>query len=106
VSDRLEELRRLRALQREQLQAIEREIAALEAAATQGSAAEPPELVPNVPDDVDEAAEAILREYALPSTSIEKRTKYGCFLYLGAALALVALALAAIYLHARATSAR
>jgi hypothetical protein len=105
VSDRLEELRRLRALQREQLESIEREIAALEAAAMRDLGTEPPELVPEAPDESDETAEAILREYAQPSASIETRTKYGCFLYLGAALALLALALAAIYLHARSTAA-
>ena len=102
MSGRLEELRRLRALQREQLEAIEREIAALESAAMQGTAAEPPELAPELPGEIDETAEAILREYALPSASIEKRTKYGCFLYLAAVLALIALALAALYFHARA----
>src|SRR5271155_4223391 len=103
VSDRLEELRRLRALQREQLASIEREIAALEAAGLQDSLAEPPELDTELPNEAAVAAEAILREYSLPSASIEKRTKYGCFLYLCAALALVALALAAVYFHARAT---
>jgi hypothetical protein len=103
VSDRLEELRRLRALQREQLESIEREIAALEAAALRDLGAQPPELDPEPLDEVDEAAEAILREYAQPSASIETRTKYGCFLYLGLALAFFALALAAIYFHARAT---
>jgi hypothetical protein len=105
VSDRLEELRRLRALQREQLESIEREIAALEAAALQGSPAEPPELSPGVTDEVDATAEAILREYSQPSASIEKRTKLGCFLYLALALALIALALAAVYYHARAAGA-
>ncbi len=105
MSDRLEELRRLRALQRERLESIEREIAALEAAALKGSPAEPPELSPEVPDDADQAAEAILREYALPSASIEKRTKLGCFLYLGLILALIAAALAALYFHARAAGA-
>jgi hypothetical protein len=106
VSDRLEELRRLRALQREKLESIEREIAALEAAALRDVLTEPPELASEAPDEADETAEAILREYAQPSASIETRTKYGCFLYLGLALALFALALAAIYFHARATAAR
>jgi hypothetical protein len=105
VSDRLEELRRLRALQRQQLESIEREIAALEEAELRGLGTEPPELVPEAPDEVDVTAEAILREYAQPSASIETRTKYGCFLYLIAALALLALALAAIYFHARAKAA-
>ncbi len=101
MSDRLEELRRQRALQREQLDWIEREIAALEAAAQAGPAEEPPEITA-VPGADEDPAEAILREYAQPRDSIERRTKLGCFLYFGIALAALALGLAAVYLHARA----
>jgi hypothetical protein len=102
VSDRLEELRRQRALQREHLDWIEREIAALEAAARQEEpAGQPPEIGAAARDEED-PAEAILREYALPPDSIERRTKLGCFLYFGIALAILALGLAAVYLHARA----
>ncbi len=100
MSDRLDELRRQRTLQREQLDWIDREIAALEAAARVAPGAEPPEL--RAPArTVDVEAEAILREYVQPDASIEKRTKLGCFLYLGVLLALMALGIYAIYLHAR-----
>jgi hypothetical protein len=101
VSDRLDELRRQRALQREQLDRIDREIAALEAAARAAPGAEPPEIrAPARAEDIE--AEAILREYTQPADSIEKRTKLGCFLYVVALLALMALGIAAVYLHARA----
>jgi hypothetical protein len=95
VSDRLDELRGRRALLKEQLDRIEREIAALEAAG------QPPRIVASARPDESEA-EAILREYAQPAASIERRTTLGCVLYLGLLLALIALGLGAIYLHARA----
>jgi hypothetical protein len=100
VSDRLEELRRQRALQREHLDWIEREIAALEEAARRPPGAEPAAFPPEARAD-ERTAEAILGEYALPAASIEKRTRLGCLLYLALALALTALAVFAVYLHAR-----
>ena len=101
MSDRLDELRSQRALQREQLDWIEREIAALEAAARAAPGAQPPEIVAAVRADEAEA-EAILREYQQPAASIEKRTRLGCTLYLVLLLALMALGMVAIYLHAKA----
>jgi hypothetical protein len=108
VSDRLDELRRQRSLQREHLDWIEREIAALEAAARTAPTAraapgaEPPEIEAAVATDADRTAEAILSEYVQPAASIEQRTKLGCILYLALALALMALCIGAVYLHARA----
>jgi len=101
VSDRLEELRRQRALQREHLDWIEREIAALEAAARQEPPAQPP-TIPVAPGEDELQAEAILQEYVQPQASIEKRTKLGCLLYFAVALALLALGLAAVHLYSRA----
>jgi hypothetical protein len=101
VSDRLDELRSQRALQREQLDWIEREIAALEAAARAAPGAEPPEIIVAAPAD-DSEAEAILRQYQQPAASIEKRTRLGCVLYLVLLLPLMAFGMYAIYLRARA----
>jgi hypothetical protein len=101
VSDRLEDLRKQRALQRQQLDWIDREIAALEEAARREPGVPPPLTPQAALSDEDLQAEAILRQYAQPGASIHKQTKYGCLLYLGIALALVALGLGAIYLRAR-----
>jgi hypothetical protein len=107
VSDRLEEFRRQRALQREHLDWIDREIAALEGSA---SAPEPPRLpilaprppIPEIGPSASLDAEAILEEYRKPAVSIAKQTRTGCMIYMGAALALLALAVVAVYLYARA----
>ena len=101
MSDRLDELRRQRALQREHLERIEREIAALEAAALQAERAEPPPIRAEATGG-DSDAEAILQQYREPNLAIARRTKAGCFIYLGAALLILALILAATYLHSRA----
>jgi hypothetical protein len=106
VSDRLEELRRQRALQRQQLDWIDREIAALEEAARRDPGIPPPLAPETALSDEDLQAESILRQYAQPQVSIHKQTKYGCILYLGLALALLALGLAAVYLHARVSGPR
>jgi hypothetical protein len=105
VSDRLDELRRQRALQRDHLDWIEREIAALEEAARRPQGAEPPLVTPVPPAD-ESSAEAILSEYVQPAASIEKRTRLGCILYLCLLLALMALGVFAVYLHARAARGR
>jgi hypothetical protein len=100
VSDRLDDLRRQRTLQREQLDWIDREIAALEAAAKAAPGAQPPEITVQARAG-DSDAEAILREYMQPTASIENRTKLGCVLYLAVLLLLLALGIGAVYLHAR-----
>ena len=101
MSDRLDELRRQRALQRDHLDWIEREIAALEEAARRTPGAEPP-IVPPEARTGEHDPEAILREFVQPPASIEKRTKLGCVLYFCLLLALMALCVGALYLHARA----
>jgi hypothetical protein len=101
VSDRLDELRRQRALQREHLDWIEREIAALEEAARRQAGAEPPVVLAEASAN-ERDAEAILGEYVQAPASIETRTKLGCILYFCLLLALMALCVGALYLHARA----
>jgi hypothetical protein len=95
VPDRLDELRRQRALQREHLAWIDREIAALEGSAPAPAAAAPPLIGEITPDNRD--AEAILAEYRQPAVSVSKRARMGCLLYFGIALALIAVALTALY---------
>jgi hypothetical protein len=93
-------LRRQRALQREHLAWLEREIAALEGAVPpELSAASPPPLgsTAGQPD-----AEAILEEYRQPAVSITRRTKAGCLIYFAAGMGLLALLLALLYVAARA----
>jgi hypothetical protein len=104
VSDRLQELLRQRALQKEHLDWIDREIAAL-----QGSPqpSPPPDLSPppplsEPPRAGESDAEAILDEYRRPTVSIEKSTKTGCFIYFAAALLLTAVFVVAVYFYSRA----
>ena len=100
MSDRLEELRRQRALQREHLDWMDREIAALEAANPPPRPATLPPRLDASPRDRD--AEAILQEYVQPDQSIRTQTKMGCFLYFGLALALLALLVLATYFYSKA----
>ena len=102
MSDRLDELRRQRDLLRGQLGSLDRDIAALEAAAQPVArgprAPASPEATPQI-----EAADSILDEFRQQPASIARRAKLGCIIYFAAALALLALAVAAVYLHERAT---
>lgn len=100
MSDRLDEFRRQRALQREHLDWIDREIASLEGTAPAPQASRPPilEISPRAHGD----AEAILEEYRKPAVSIAKQTRTGCVLYFVVAVVLLALAVGALYLYARA----
>jgi hypothetical protein len=100
VSDRLNDLRRQRTLQKEHLDWLDREIAALEGNAPRASPAPPPYLPVSAPAD-DRDAEAILQEYRQPSTSIEQRTKMGCILYFMIAIAVLAVVLVGGYLLTR-----
>ncbi len=99
MSDRLDELRRQRALQREHLEWLEREIAALEGAA-QPRPAEP--MLPPRLEAQDPDAEAILEEYRRPAASIERRTKAGCVIYFAIAMGILALLVTLLYLAERA----
>lgn len=100
MSDRLEELRRQRAQQRDHLAWLDREIAALEGAAPPESASPPP-LTPGVPVD-DRDVESILSEFRRAPVSIERRTKLGCIVYFVMVVGILAVAVLALYLHERA----
>jgi len=102
VSDRLDELRRQRDLAKQQLAWLEREIVAAEGAAREPAPAEGQPVRPAVPFE-PQNAEAILEEFRRPPASIAKQAKLGCILYFAGAMALLALAVAAVYLYARAT---
>ena len=96
MSDRLEELRRQRELCRGQLERLDREIAALEAAAPPG--AQPPLLVAS---GQDKSADEIMDEFRQEPSAIIRRTRLGCIACFAAAMALLALLALAYYLRAR-----
>jgi hypothetical protein len=105
VSDRLDEFRRQRALLREHLEWIDRQIARLEVDAPPGGPPEPPPVSPlplsgNVfpparASDLD--AEAILAQYRQPSGSLQNEAKRGCLIYFVVGLAVLALAVTVLY---------
>ena len=120
VSDRLHELQRQRALAQEQLAFLDREIATEQAksgapptathAATPAPAASPTpaamaaaaqrattQLESTLPAD----AEKILAQYQTEPTSLKSDVKKGCFLYFALALAALAAAVIALYLHSQ-----
>jgi hypothetical protein len=101
VSDRLDELRRQRELQREHLEWIDRQIAALEGILPQGPDEAPAQAAREV-----RSAEDILEEFRQHPAAIGKRTKLGCLLYFAAAMAVLAILAAAFYLHVRSGHAR
>jgi hypothetical protein len=105
VPDRLDDLRRQRALQKEHLDWLDREIAALEG---EPAGAEPPPLAPTLDEQERDVrdAEAILDDYRSPAADVSKRAHYGCFLYFGIAMAVLAVALAILYAEVKARRAR
>ncbi len=105
MSDRLEELRRQRALQREHLEWLDREIAALEGAAPPLIGSAPSPIAASLPAEFA-GADAILEEYRRPAGSIERRTKLGCFLYVALALAMLGLFVTALFFFERARRGR
>jgi hypothetical protein len=103
VSDRLEAFQRQRALLREHIAWLDREIAALEGTAPPFAPTAPP-YAPAAPPPlaaanplVETEAEAILAEYRQPSVSIQKRAKLGCLIYFLIALAVMAAAVAVLF---------
>ena len=96
MSDRLEAFQRQRALLREHIAWLDREIAALEGTAPPYAPAAPPPLAAANPL-VETEAEAILAEYRQPSVSIQKRAKLGCLIYFLIALAVMAAAVAVLF---------
>jgi hypothetical protein len=97
VSDRSDELRRQRALLREHLAWLEREIAAEDGVSS-------PDLPPRLAQapfnvtasDADRDAEAILAEFRRSSPAIEAQTKRGCLLYFAGAVGLLLAAVLAV----------
>jgi len=106
MSDRLDELRRQRALAAEEQARLDREIAAASgepapaptpASAAGAPAPQPVNLAPPVPPQVAAEAERILEQYRVAPDTLKTDVKKGCFLYFFAALALVGLAVVAFY---------
>jgi hypothetical protein len=102
VSDRLDELRRQRELARQQLAWLESEIAAAEGAARPLAQSDARTPVPEGPAEA-RSPEAILEEFRRAPAAVARQTKLGCVLYFAAAMALLILAVFAVYLYARAT---
>lgn len=104
MSDRLDELRRLRAQAQEQLAWFDREIAREEGKDTPRSAsacaAAPARSASSVPRsfDVDDTQpDQIIERFTQGRPSIRHEVRRGCFLYFGAAFALLIAALALFY---------
>jgi hypothetical protein len=105
VSDRLDEFRRQRALLREHLEWLDRQIARLEVNSPPGgppesSAVPPPPLAggafpPARASDLD--AEAILAQYRQPAGNVQSEARRGCLLYFVVGLALMALVVVVLY---------
>jgi len=103
MSDRLNELRRQRALAQEQLAWFDHEIAREEgvdasAAAPLAQAAGPSASTTQEPTVNDQQADRIIEQYRHQGRSIQGEVRRGCFLYFGAAFALLAAALVLFYL--------
>jgi hypothetical protein len=100
VPDRLDELRRQRALQREHLDWIDREIAALEGGRRAPLGSTPPLFTAEVPDPSD--ADAILMAYREPAETEAKQAKRGCLLVFVVGLVLLLASLGAMYFYVKA----
>ena len=113
MSDRLQELRRQRALVQEHLAWLDREVAAL--AGPQSAPSEPrvdppvvlpaatvPLILPAVvaaplAPEIAAVADSIIDEYRVPPETLKTDVKKGCFVYFFAALALVSLGVFGFY---------
>lgn len=102
MSDRLDELRRQRELQKEHLEWLDREIAELEGMLPESVESAPPVLsFPTQPGNG--RAEEILEEYRQAPESIARKTRMGCLLYFCVALGLLAVAAGFMVMHIRAS---
>jgi hypothetical protein len=108
VSDRLDEYRRQRALLREHLEWLDRQIAAIEGASAPASPrppepdpepGPPPPMLSSRPSDLD--AEAILSQYRQPAGTLQNDARRGCLLFFALGLGLTALAVVVLYLLVR-----
>jgi hypothetical protein len=101
MADRLEELRRQRALVQQHLEWLDREIAAeagktqraetgakLAAVVTSPAKLTAPPAAPGIAPQANPDAEKILDEYRVAPASLHSDVRKGCFLYFGAALAI------------------
>ncbi|HEY1764014.1 MAG TPA: hypothetical protein VGF85_03760 [Opitutaceae bacterium] len=110
MSERLDEYRRQRALLKEHLEWLDRQIAGLEGrpapdsppppslSEDPGPDPAPPRLSPR-PSDLD--AEAILSQYRQPEGALRNDARRGCLLFFALGLALTALAVVALFLLLR-----
>lgn len=106
MSDCLDEYRRQRALLREHLEWLDRQIAGLEGASLPESPRpEEPDPEPGPPmlspraSDLD--AEAILSQYRQPAGTLQSDARRGCLLFFALGLALTALAVVVLFLLVR-----
>jgi hypothetical protein len=95
--DRLQELRRQRALAQEQLAWLDREIAA--ASGEPVSAKPLPQNLQAAPTAHDDDVEALLESYRAESRRAPDDARRGCFILFFAALALLALGVLALYFY-------
>lgn len=95
--ERLQELRRQRALVQEHLAWIDHEITA----ASGGAALPPVAPVPPASPAADSETEALMETYRAESRSSLAAARRGCFIVFFAALALFALAVLALYFYTR-----
>jgi hypothetical protein len=100
VSDRLDELRRQRDLLRGQLASLDAQIAAAERPAQAPFPDKGRPQAEAAPDP--RSADAILEEFGRAPASMARQAKLGCILYFAGAMALLFLALAAIYFFEKA----
>ena len=97
--DRLQELRRQRALVEQQLAWLDREIAAASGGLPPPAPLQP--APPAVPTAGDSEVEALMESYRAESRSAPAAARRGCLIVFFAALALFALAVLALYFHTR-----
>ncbi len=101
-SDRLQELRRQRALEAERLAKLDREIAAASGSPTPPVPTVPPPALASgaaaaPPAEVTAAAEAMLDEYRVAPDALKSDVKKGCLLYFFGALGLFAMGVMVLY---------
>jgi hypothetical protein len=111
VSDRLDDFRRQRALLREHLAWLDRQIAGLENSPASDPSSEPP--AASFPGEsgaappalnlqaADVDAEAILARYRQPAGAVQYEARRGCLLLFTVGLLLLAVGVAALYLFVK-----
>ena len=109
MSDRLDEYRRQRALLKEHLDWLDRQIAGLEGfpevesrrpvAPPETGTGAPPPMLSSGPSDLD--AESILSQYRQPEGTLQSEARRGCLFFFSIGLVLTALAVFVLYLMVR-----